>query len=105
MLHVIASQNWFMSNGLAYQVTTPDAVTPTLIWYYNYDMSRSLASLQFAYALMAGASYAVTPHFSVDIGGRYLHMGKLTSYSSFTGVVSKDNNAKEIRIGFRYYPD
>lgn len=100
-----ASQNWFMSNGLAYQVTTPDAVNPALIWYYNYDMQRSLVSLQFAYALMAGASYAITPHMSVDIGGRYVNMGKLTSYSSFTGVVSKKNDAKEIRIGFRYYPD
>lgn len=99
-----ASQNWYMSNGLAYQITVPDAVT-TASWYYNYDMQRSLTSMQFAWALMAGAAYAVTPNLTIDIGARYLHLGTLTSYSAFAGGSQKANNAKELRIGFRYYPD
>ena len=100
-----ASQNWYMSNGVSYQVYVADAMNPTQTWYYNYDQQRSLKSLQFAYALMAGLSYAVTPHMSVDIGARYAHLGKVTSYTSFGGVSQKANNAKEVRIGIRYYPD
>jgi len=100
-----ASQNWYMSNGVPYQVTTPDAVNPAQTWYYNFDQARSLTSMQFAYALMAGAAYAVTPNFTIDVGARWLHLGTLTSYSAFTGATQKVNNAKELRIGFRYYPD
>ena len=100
-----ASQNWYMSNGNPYHVTVPDAVNTALTWYYNYDQSRSLTSVQLAWALMAGASYAVTPNLSVDIGGRYLHLGTLTSYGTFTGASQKANNAREVRIGLRYYPD
>ena len=100
-----ASQNWFMSNGVSYQVTTPDAVNPALSWYYNFDMARSLTSVQLAWALMGGISYAVTPNLSIDVGARYLNLGKLTSYTSFSGATQKTNDAREIRIGLRYYPD
>ncbi|MFV0279272.1 MAG: outer membrane protein [Rhodoblastus sp.] len=99
------TQNWYMSNGLPYNVTTPDAINPARIWYYNWDNARSHSSMQFAYAFMAGASYAVTDHLAVDIGGRYLNMGKIESYSVATGTIWKTNDAKELRIGFRYTPD
>lgn len=100
-----AAQNWFMSNGLPYQITVVDAVNPAQSWYYNYDMARSLNSVQFAWALMAGVAYAVTPNLTVDVGARYLNLGKLTSYSAFGGATQKDNTAREIRVGLRYYPD
>lgn len=100
-----AQQSWYMSNGLPYQVTTPDAVNAAQVWYYNFDQQRSLSSMQLAYALMGGVAYAVTPNFTIDVGARWLHLGTLTSYSAFTGTTQKANNAKEIRVGFRYYPD
>jgi opacity protein-like surface antigen len=100
-----AGQNWFMSNGLPYQVTTPDAVNPAQIWYYNFDQQRSLSSMHLAWALMAGLAYTVTPNLTVDVGARYLHLGSLTSYTAFAGTTKKVNDAKEIRIGFRYFPD
>lgn len=100
-----AQQNWYMSNGIPYQVTVVDAVNPAQTWYYNYDQARSLSSVQLAWALMAGASYAVTPNLSIDVGARFLHLGTLTSYATFGGATQKVNNAREVRVGFRYYPD
>lgn len=71
-----ASQNWFMSNGRAYQISVADALNTAVTWYYNLDQQRSWQSTQLAWALMAGFSYAVTPNVSVDIGARYLNWAR-----------------------------
>jgi len=66
----------------------------------------------FAWALMAGASYAVTPNLSLDIGYRFLDIadGKLgrgyvypsAPAASLGDIKAKDLYAHEVRVGFRY---
>lgn len=72
----------------------------------RYDGSHSQWNL--AWALMAGASYAVTPNWSIDAGYRYKNLGDAKSvklYNVGTGqsrVTYKDLTAHEIRLGVRY---
>lgn len=61
-----------------------------------------------AWALMAGASYAVTPNWSIDAGYQYRDLGtaKTVKYyntgSGQTRSTFKDLTAHEIRLGVRY---
>ena len=97
------AESWFMSNGNPYQVYASAGPTN---YYFNWNQARSVTTTQFAWALMAGASYALTPNVAVDVGARYLNLGKIDSISNFTGVTSsRSNTAKELRVGFRYTPD
>ncbi|MCA1298211.1 outer membrane protein [Stappia indica] len=61
----------------------------------------------FSWALMAGASYAMTPNWSLDAGYRYLNIGNGYSSSFTTGGVTRkiryeDLAAHEFRVGVRY---
>ncbi len=90
------AQSWFLLNP------TPANAGATA----GLTQSRTWTSAQLAWALMAGVAYAVTPNLAIDIGGRYLNMGSVRTYSNMYGVQSTHANvAKEIRIGFRYTPD
>ncbi len=94
-----SSTNWYMSNGVAYHVTTDG-------FYFNWDQSSSTLRYQFAWALMAGVSYAVTPQFLIDLGYRYINLGTLPGIANSSGqVVTMPMNAQEIRIGLRYMID
>lgn len=60
----------------------------------------------FAWALMAGAEYAITPNWSLDAGYQYRSLGeaKTTEYTA-TGdgrTIFKDLSAHEFRLGARY---
>ncbi len=94
-----ATVNWYMSNGVPYQVTTDG-------FYFNWDTSTSAIRYQLAWALMAGVSYAVTPQFLIDLGYRYVNLGTLPGVADSSGqIVTKSLNAQEIRIGLRYLID
>ena len=58
----------------------------------------------FAWALMAGVSYGVTPNVLIDLGYRYLHLGDAQSgIDTLGGSFSvNDLNANEVRLGVRY---
>ncbi len=61
----------------------------------------------FSWALMAGASYAFSPNFSLDAGYRYLNIGDGQSAFISTGgttarVKYEDLQAHEFRVGLRY---
>lgn len=72
----------------------------------NYDGSNS--QWNFAWALMAGASYDITPNWAIDAGYRYKNLGtaKTVKYhNTGTGnsrVEWDDLTAHEIRLGVRY---
>lgn len=72
----------------------------------NYDGSHG--EWNFAWALMAGASYAMTPNWSLDAGYRYKNLGtaKTVKYyntgSGQTRSEFKDLTAHEFRLGVRY---
>ncbi|MBZ9936666.1 porin family protein [Mesorhizobium sp. BR1-1-16] len=60
----------------------------------------------FAYALMAGVSYAFSPNVSVDLNYRYLNLGDAVSGyipAGGGGTINYDNiSANEVRLGLRY---
>ncbi|MEH0075523.1 outer membrane protein [Pannonibacter sp. Pt2] len=72
----------------------------------SYDGSSG--KWNFAWALMAGTSYAVTPNWDIDLGYRYKNLGEARSvqlYNVGTGqsrIKYKDLAAHEIRLGVRY---
>jgi opacity protein-like surface antigen len=94
-----SSTHWYMSNGLPYQVTTDG-------FYYDWDVNSGTARYQIAWALMGGVSYAITPHFLLDLGYRYINLGTLPGIANSAGqIVTKPMDAQEIRIGLRYMID
>jgi opacity protein-like surface antigen len=63
----------------------------------NYD---------FAWAMMAGVSYAVTRNFLIDTGYRYLHAGTpKASLIPVGGIDYGAMDAQEVRIGMRFLID
>lgn len=62
----------------------------------------------FAWALMAGASYAFTPNWSMDVGYRYINLGDARSAdldpagTEVMHVQYNDIDAHEVRVGLRY---
>ncbi|MCX5496533.1 porin family protein [Kaistia dalseonensis] len=89
--------------GAAYVQTSnisyanPNGVTGT----WNGD-----GQWNFAWALMAGASYAVTRNTSIDFNYRYLNLGDAVSGyvpAGGGGTINYDNiSANEFRVGLRY---
>lgn len=55
-----------------------------------------------AWAAMAGVAYNISPHLLLDVGYRYLDLGRFTS--RFSGDKT-DLNAHEVRVGVRYQID
>jgi opacity protein-like surface antigen len=101
------SQSWYMNNAVAYNPVWTDPFNLGT-WNQYWDQTRQAQKFQFAWALMAGVSYAVTPNVAIDVGGRYLNLGSLPTLTNYGGVTltsTRANIAKEMRIGFRYTPD
>jgi opacity protein-like surface antigen len=99
LTRISSGVNWYMSNGVPYQITTDG-------FYYNWDRSSVSWRYQFAWALMAGFSYAITPQILLDIGYRYINLGTLPGIADPSGnIVSKTMDAHEIRLGLRYVID
>ena len=99
-----ASRNWFFGNSTPYNPVWTDPFTGGVYSAY-WDQSRSTNSLQFAWAAMAGASYAFTPHVAVDVGYRYLGLGNITTFGALVGTSTAALRAHELRVGLRYTPD
>ncbi len=93
------SVNWYMGNGLPYQVNTGG-------FFFDYDRSLGTMTYNFAWALMAGVSVAVLDHVQIDAGYRYLNLGTLSGISAATGApISQRIIANEVRVGLRYMVD
>jgi opacity protein-like surface antigen len=63
----------------------------------------------FAWALMAGLSYNISPNLKLDLGYRYMNLGDIPSSSincicgqTFPGFKVKDLTSNEFRIGMRW---
>ena len=97
-------RNWYMNNQLAYAPTWTDPFSNGT-YYRNWDVSKSTSSVQFAWAVMAGVAYAITPHTSLDVGYRYLNLGSFTNAASYSGTSQASLRSHEVRVGVRYTPD
>ena len=73
-------------------------------------VARDLDTTNFAWAAMAGFAFNVTPNFKVELGYRYVDMGRITSNPILCGDVRSCFNERhgfylashDIRLGFRY---
>ncbi len=98
LTHISSAANWYQGNGQPYQISTDG-------FYFNYDSSQSITRYQFAWAAMAGFSYAITPNILLDVGYRYIDLGKLSSLPGPSGTATKTMDAHELRLGVRYMID
>jgi opacity protein-like surface antigen len=60
---------------------------------------------RFAWAAMAGVSYAVAPHTLLDIGYRYLDLGHTTVSLFPSAAVTRNLSTQQVRFGVRYMID
>jgi opacity protein-like surface antigen len=108
--------NYFnVSDGSPYDVTTsfPNGFppvwfsTPVQVGHINWDRSISSRQFALAWALMAGVAYDLTTHTKIDVGYRYLNMGKINGVASASGAspTSAKSTAQEVRVGLRYVID
>ncbi len=97
------TRNWYMNNGNPYAPVWTDPFTQGTYQAY-WDQTRSTNSFQFAWAAMAGFSYAFTRNAAIDIGYRYLNLGKVTTYSLY-GTSTQNLYSNQLRVGIRYTPD
>ncbi len=65
----------------------------------------SRSDVRFAWAAMAGLSYALAPHTLIDVGYRYLDLGKTTISMFPAASVNKDLTSQQVRVGVRYMID
>jgi opacity protein-like surface antigen len=98
--------NWFKDNLVPYAGTTwidPFTLaTPSVNWDRAFP---ARVTTRFAYALMAGVVYDLTDHVKIDVGYRWLDLGKLEGRNLFNYAVSKNLQLHQARIGFRYVID
>lgn len=64
------------------------------------ELDRS--SYDFAYALMAGASYKMTDNLSVDAGYQFLHTPNMQYYDVGSDSIREGDKKHLIRVGLRY---
>ena len=65
----------------------------------------SRTDYRFAWAAMAGFSYAFAPHMLADVGYRYLDLGR-TAIPLFPAAgVTRDLSSQQVRVGVRYMID
>ena len=65
----------------------------------------SRTDYQFAWAAMAGFSYAFGPHMLADIGYRYLDLGRTTIPLFPAAGVTRSITEQQVRVGVRYMID
>ncbi len=70
----------------------------------NWNTSQSKSGWQFAWNVMAGVSYDVSQNLKIDLGYRYLNVGKYSGFASYGATnfpVSREITAQEVRLGVR----
>ncbi len=88
-------------NGNALASGIVDPRTGTLVT----SRVPSRSDYQFAWAAMAGVSYAFGPHMLADIGYRYLDLGRTTIPLFPAAGVTRSIAEQQVRIGLRYMVD
>lgn len=98
--------NFFLPNQLsATQTFFWDTGGYPLYYYQNLDRRTNADYLRLAYAFMGGVAYDLTDHLKIDVGYRFINLGK-TDYIDHVGkAYTKDITSHQIRAGFRYMID
>lgn len=83
--------------GFTYSKHSVDIDVPSVA-----DVSWSDRRYDFAYALMAGASFKVTDNLSIDAGYQFLHAPKMRYLDTNTLEVEESTRQHQIKVGLRY---
>mgnify|MGYP001377256847 CR=1 FL=1 len=84
--------------GLAYSKHEIDVAAPSVPLAASWSESQ----YEFAYALMAGASYRITDNASVDVGYQFLHTPGMEYLDTDLLTVRKGVQHHQIKVGLRY---
>ncbi len=95
--HYSASSKYFQTDGTSYNnvITYPPSGQT---FHEDFDSSKSGTYYNVAFALMAGVAIDVADHTKLDVGYRYLNLGKV-------GGSSTSLYEQEVRAGLRYMID
>ncbi len=96
--HYQASSKWTQPDNSSYDLTFADQVSTTINYHVNWDRHASGMYYNFAWAAMAGVAIDVYDHTKLDIGYRYLNLGKI---NGLTGTLT----SQEVHAGVRYMID
>ena len=96
--------NWYMSNQSPYNITFTDSFSGNTFHQFM-DTTRNGYRYSLAWAVMGGVAIDLTPHLKLDVGYRYLGLGRFTGVDSSGNTITKQMHAQEIRTGFRYVID
>jgi opacity protein-like surface antigen len=105
--------NGYVDLGTWYRITPYIGAGAGVAYVHTADYSSTVAppltgdtaqnQWNFAWAVMAGAGYALTPRLMLDIGYRYLDLGDAKTASDSHGDMTfKNVAAHEVRIGLRW---
>lgn len=83
-------------------VYSRNEVVASLAGHPESPRSFNDRSYDFAYALMAGASYKMTDNVSVDLGYQFLHTPDAPYMDPTTLVMSEGSKQHLVRLGLRY---
>lgn len=93
---------WVNPNG------TPVSPRPNIAFApQNWNRTFSNSKFNFAWALMAGVSYEITPELALDLSYRYANLGSTTvGINPQTGAtISQRNWEQDVRVGVRLMAD
>jgi opacity protein-like surface antigen len=97
----------YIGAGVGFGVYDPSASVSTTVLATGARTVRNYSiadSTTFAWAAMAGLSYAFDQHTSIDLGYRHLDLGRFsTTLAGYT--VNKTFTRDEVRLGLRYMID
>jgi len=97
--------NFYLPNGLSATQTWSGVSSGGQPYYQNLDQQRNGTFLRFAYAFMGGVAYDLTDHIKLDVGYRWMNLGKIDGINTYGSPVSKDVHVHQVRAGFRYTVD
>jgi opacity protein-like surface antigen len=105
VLYQRAQSQWYQGNGAPYAGVTWTDPFSNITFMANWDSQRQGTFLRVAYAFMGGVAYDIDNHWKVDLGYRFLNLGKITGQDANRVLISKDLTAHQVRLGFRYVID
>jgi opacity protein-like surface antigen len=92
-------------NGSAFVNGVPNGPLTPVAFTRIDDKSKT----NFAWAVMAGLSYSITPNLKLDLGYRYMNLGDVPSGAihcicgqTFAGFKVKELTSNEFRVGVRW---
>ncbi len=100
----------YVGGGVGVAAYQTSGITDNSVWPLGgFGFAANHSGTNFAWALMAGASYHITPNLLLDAGYRYVNMGTLSTGAISCGatpcfheVQHFDMYSNDVRVGLRW---